>query len=156
VKILLAALPLVLALSCYTRFNHPQILAESRWFSPAPDADCASCHAGETWMETGSPTSYTHRGSERWSAFQGGPAESRGGWSSSYTGSPATPAPQLPATPDPPRVMGQDLSSPRLAGTAVDSAATPVPEHKPRAPVAKKSKRHVKPAEPAKSDSPVH
>jgi hypothetical protein len=155
VKILLVVLPLTLALSCYTRFNHPQILAESRWFSPAPDADCSSCHAGESWLETGSSNSYSHRGTERWSAFQGGPASGGGGWSSSYTGSPATPAPQLPAPVEPPRVMGQDLSSPRLTGVVADSAATPAPEHKPRPPIAKKSKRHVKPADPATPDSQV-
>jgi len=122
-RILLLVLPLALSLSCYTRLNHPQILAESRLFRPDSASDCLSCHAGESWLETGAPDSYSHRGSDRWASFQGQAAWTRGsaGGASSEPAAPALVAPPLPA---PLVVMGEGHATPRLSQAQADSSAT--------------------------------
>ncbi len=151
----------VLFLSCYTRLNHPEILAESRWFRPAPDADCASCHAGEPWLETGSPGFYEHRGTPAWAGFQG----------SGVPGPVAAPSPGALVDLSPPPPMPTQLVassagvSPRIARSGADGTvrdATPDSTRRTEAPAApkttprRKAARAVQPTppiQPAKPDS---
>lgn len=108
-----------LCLSCYTRLNHPEILAESRWFRPAPDADCASCHVGEPWLATGTPGFYEHRGTPAWTGFHapaGTAAAPSPGALVDLAPSPAVPT-QLVATSAAP--------TPRMAQASSDGSARP-------------------------------
>lgn len=167
-RTLLLILPLAFLGACYTRLNHPQILAESRAFRPDSDADCASCHAGESWLDDQTPESFRHRVPEAWAAFQGsGTRPSGGGSSASWGGATNPPAAQPPISPTPPSVMGQNGASPRqqaAAAASTDSSARPAPAVDPPANKAAKGasprKRGsskpvapVKPVEPAKPDS---
>jgi hypothetical protein len=139
VKRLLWLVP-VLCLSCYTRLNHPEVLAESRWFRPTPDADCASCHAGESWLETGTPGFYEHRGTPAWADFHA-PA-----------GAVAAPAPGAlvdlaPPPPAPTQLVATSAApTPRMAQAAADAATPAVPDT---------SRRVAPPAKPASPSTPA-
>jgi len=131
----------VLFLSCYTRLNHPEILAESRWFRPAPDADCASCHAGESWLDTGTPGFYEHRGTPAWSDFH------------APSGAVAAPAPGAlvdlaPPPPLPTQLVATSAApTPRVAEAAADGSTQPAAPDT--------SRRVAPPAPPAKPATPA-
>ena len=151
-------LPLV-ALSCYTRLNHPLLREEGRAFTPDAASDCRSCHESELWLweqDLGGYPIGSRVEQDRWLTFRSTP------W---WQGAPPVqnappaladaPPPPLAAPPDDrPMVMGNPTGSPRLNIVPPDSGATPPDKPvKPVRPPRKHNRRPVQPAQPVPPDS---
>lgn len=154
----LLLLPL-LALSCYTRLNHPLLREEGRAFTPDTAGDCRSCHESEPWLweqDLGGYPIGSGVEQDRWLTFRSTPWWLGAAPAQHAPPAPADAPPPLPPPPpdDRPLVMGGATGGPRLNLVPPDSgAALPDKPVKPLRPPRKHNRRPVQPTQPVPPDS---